>query len=408
MPKVSTLPNGLTIIVDEMPHVKSVAYELVVPGGVILDEESRIGESLVLAELIGRGAGNYDSKALSDAFEEKGMLHGESALNDRFILRGQLLPENIDRALELLSLMVLEPKLPEDEIDDIRSLLLQDIASLSDSPGRLASVETAKRYFPAPYNRPGCGEEAGLNAVNGDSIREVWSRCFRPKGAVISFAGDVTLAQIEKMVGRYFGKWSGEGRSLPAFAGQKDRFNHHCQHESAQTQIVIAMPSAPFGHPHFYAAKVASVILSGGMFGRLFIEVREKRGLCYSVFYRHAGVKQYGLATLYAGTTPERSHETIQVSMDELNRLVGTVSNLELERARANVKSSLIIGEESSSGRASSNASDWWLCGRVRGLDEILRGINSVTGEHIDLLFSEYPPDNYSIVTLGDRSKMAN
>ena len=138
MIKTFQLENGLTLIVEEMTHVESVSYDLIVPGGFVADPHDQIGASLVLAELIGRGAGKYDSRELSEAFDGLGIRHGEGAGADRFTLGGSLVADALPTALELVSLIVREPRLPDDEVPNIRSLLLQDIDSLPDNPARRA------------------------------------------------------------------------------------------------------------------------------------------------------------------------------------------------------------------------------------------------------------------------------
>jgi predicted Zn-dependent peptidase len=139
------------------------------------------------------------------------------------------------------------------------------------------------------------------------------------------------------------------------------------------------------------------------MFGRLFIEVREKRGLCYSVFARHSATKYYGTMLVYAGTTPERAHETLQVLTAELQKVIGSVEREELSRAKANLKASLVIGEESSGARAGSNASDWWLDKRVRTLDEIKAGIDTVDSALVDRCMKEFSSRSYMLLTLGSK-----
>lgn len=403
MVSIEKLANGLTVIIDEMPHVESVAYDLLIPGGIICDDEKFIGSSLILAELTSRGAGSFTSRELSDEFDRFGIAHGESAGGDRMVYRGTLLSEHLDKAIELLSHMLIHPKLPDEEVDDIRQIFLQDIAALTDSPSRWVFSELTSRYFPAPYGRPSFGTKEGLEGVGIDLLRSQWGATVRPSGAILSIAGKVDRANVLASLNRHLQAWQGECKRLPAFGVLPPNVRHHVQHQSAQQQIAVAFPSAAFGDPHFYTAKVATQILSGGMFGRLFIEVREKRGLCYSVYARHSATRDYGVMTAYAGTTPERAHETLEVMTAELSRIRGTVTAEELNRAKTNLKSALIMGEESSGSRASSNAGDYWLGQKVRSWQEIMEEVNKVTASDIDTFFERFPADQLSIVTLGSR-----
>jgi len=403
MTSIDRLENGLTIIVEEVPHVESAAYELLIPGGIVSDSADSLGACLMLVELTSRGAGPYDSRALSEQFENLGIRHAEDADQERYSYRGSLLADNLSRALELVSLMVREPTLPKDEIDDIRSVLLQDIASLIDNPAQRAMVELSKRYYPEPYGRSALGTSEGLNASDHALLQRLWQTQFAPSAAVLSVAGRVRREEVLNIAQKFFGSWQGACQKLPVFGQLPKHSAHHIDYESAQLQIVMAYPSCKFEEPHYYDSKIAAGVLSGGMFGRLFIEVREKRGLCYSVNARHSSNQKFGTVTVYAGTTPERAHETLEVIISELRKLKGTVTQEELDRAKANLSSALIMSEESTGSRASSNASDWWISGRVRGLDQIQAEIDKVSIDSVNRYLDAYPPDSFMSLTLGSR-----
>ena len=400
---VTQLSNGLTLIVEEIPDVASAAYGLAIPGGLVLDKKGRVGSALILADLLSRGAGGLNSVELSNAFETIGVSHGEGGGGDKFSLRGSLLADNLPEALKLLSYMVLSPTLPKDEIPSIQSLLLQDIESLKDNPAQRASSTLWERYAPEPWNRRGLGYEEDIKATTQKDISEQWKKFFKPAGSALSIAGNVKKDDVIRLVESYFGKWTGNAEAIPKFGTVAPATVHHLQEESAQLQIVLAYPSAYFGHPLYYPAKVATTVLSGGMFGRLFIEVREKRGLCYSVNASHSASAQNGTVVAYAGTTAERANETLDVLVHELRNAKGTVTDQELHRAKVHIKSSLIIGEESTSSRCSSHSQDWWINKKLRSLDEIITAIDAVTLADLDDVFEEFPVDKASLLTLGNR-----
>ena len=398
---IETLKNGLSVIVEEISHVESAAYELIIPGGIVTDKKGAVGASLICAELTSRGAGGMDSKALSNGFEDAGIRHGEGGGFDKVSYRGSLLAEKLPLALTLVSQMVLDPALPEDELSSIKSLYLQDIKALEDNPARKCMVELGKRYYPDPFARPSMGTIEGIENASIDEIEAVWKKNFTPSRAILSVAGKVNAKEVLDQVLKLFGNWSGESVVLPKFGELPKHESIHIESDSAQLQIALSYPSVKFGEPLYYTSKVGSGILSGGMFGRLFIEVREKRGLCYSVFARHSATKDFGTVTAYAGTTPARAQETLDVMVKELRSIPGTVTKEELQRAKANLKSSLIISEESAGARASSNASDYFLDGRVRSLDEISDRIDVVGLDSVDQFFTEYPANSFMLLTLG-------
>ncbi len=395
------LENGLSVIVEEIGHVESAAYDLLVPGGLISDPDSAVGSSLIFAELLGRGAGSYDSRALSEAFDDAGIRHGEWTGMDRFGFSGSLIASKLPRALELVSSMVQEPRLPEEEIENIRSVLLQDLVALNDNPARRASVELNRRYYPAPFNRSSLGDAAGLKATDRSRMLALHRELFGPQRAILSVAGKVKADEVFRLVERLFGGWQGAPAQLPPFGRISPHEYAHLEVDSAQAQIVLASPSVKFGEEGYYAGKVAVSLLGSSMFGRLFMELREKRGLCYSVYARHGANTSYGTVSAYVGTTPERAQESLDLLVGELERLKGSVTQAELARSKTNMQASLVMGEESPGSRAASNATDWWLLGRVRSLKEVNDAISAVSLDDVDSFLSRHPFTPCTILTLG-------
>jgi predicted Zn-dependent peptidase len=395
------LANGLSVIIEEMPHVESASYDLLIPGGLVCDPADTVGAGLILGELIGRGAGPLSSRQLSEAFDDLGIRHGEGVGSDRYAFSGSLVSDSLPRALELVSYMVREPHLNEEEIPNIQSVLLQDIDSLNDNPARRSMVELSKRYYPAPYNRPSLGEADGIRGATRSTVSALWQKLFSPRKAILSIAGKVKATEVIKTVEKLFGDWAGGDVEIPQFGAMPRNDYFHIDSDSSQMQIVFASPSVRFNQEGYYDGKLAVSVLGASMFGRLFVEVREKRGLCYSVYARHGSTIDYGTITAYVGTTPERAQESLDVLLKELHGLKGPVTEDELERARTNLKASLIMGEESPGARAGSNAQDWWLIKRIRPLSEINAAIDKVTVSSVDEFLSTYPFKPCSILTLG-------
>ena len=403
MTVIQQLQNGLTVIAHPMPHVASAAYDLAIPGGIIGDTDTRIGASLLLAELTSRGAGGLDSRELSDVFDSLGVRHSEYAAKDKYCYRGSLLRNSLREGLKNVSRMACEPSLPEAELENVKNIFLQDFAALKDDPARRVLIELSKRYYPSPYNRPSLGEETGIEASTLSELRDAWSPLFAPSKSVLSVAGNVDPEDVFSIANDIFGPWTGSSPERPSFGDLGKPMTHYLPFDAAQLQIALAYPSARFDDADYYTAKVATQILSGGSFGRLFVEVRENRGLCYSVFARHSATRDYGTVTVYAGTTPERAQETLDVTQAVLTGMHSTVTTEELNRAKANLKTGLILGEESSAGRASSNAADYWIGERVRTVEEVLTAINKIEAADIDRYLDRYPPQACTLLTLGSK-----
>ena len=401
---ITRLANGLTVIGEPMPNISSAAFSILVPIGVATDAPNRVGAANILAEMFHKGAGPYDSKQVSDKFEELGANRSHNAGIEVSVYSGSLLGENLEKALELYSTVLLNPRLPEDELGNVRELALQELRYIEDHPSSKVMVELSKRFYPEPFGRCQAGTEEGIKELSIGDLAEYYKSQFLPDRAIISVAGNFNWEDVVSSIEKGFGKWTGTKSALESPALSKESRSFHVAQDTSQLQIALAYPSVSLAHPDYYTARVAVNILSGGMAGRLFIEVREKRGLVYTVSASHSAAKGRAAVIVYAGTTPERGQETLDVIIAELNKLHQGVNEEELNRAKADLKSRLIIQAENSSVRASSLSNDWWSIGRLRTIEEIKSSIDNVTSADIIRHLEAYPISPITLVTLGSKS----
>jgi predicted Zn-dependent peptidase len=395
-----TLSNGLVLLAERMEHVRSTALNFLVPAGCAYDPPSRQGIASILAEMITRGAGERDSRALSLALDGLGVDRDESvgAINMRFW--GSTLARNVPAALDIYADIILRPHLPAAELEPVQALALQDIQSLEDSPQQKVMIELRRRYYPPPLNKDRRGKTEDIEALTAGAVRNQYERLFRPNGAILSVAGNIEWDRLKAQVERLFSAWKPVVDPDLTPEAHEPR-SEHLPKDTQQTQIALAFPSTPVSHPRYYAARAAEGVLSGGMSARLFTEVREKRGLCYSVGVRHETFKDRGTMVGYAGTGADRAQQTLDVTVGELRRLKDGISDDEIDRVKAGLKSSLIMQEESTSARAGAIATDWYLLGRVRSFDEIQAAIDGLSPRIVLEYLDEFPVRNLTVVTLG-------
>ena len=330
-PLIETFPNGLTLVAESMPHVRSASLNLLVPAGFAREPSGKLGLASLLAELSTRGAGTLDSRELSDAFDRLGVDRGEGVGAYNLTYSGGMLGRNLTHILPLYADMVRRPHLPEDELEPAREALLQDLLGLADSPDDRVMLALAAKHFPSPYDRNRFGTAESLGAITIDDVRAYHQQAMVPEGAILSVAGAFDAKQLVGLVGEHFGDWRGPALPLPdpARAAPPASYEHIAE-ETHQTQIALACPSAAFDDPDFYNARGAVGVLSGGMSSRLFTEVREKRGLCYSVRASHSTIRGLAAVVCYAGSRSERAQETLDVTVAELKRLRDGVTADEL------------------------------------------------------------------------------
>ncbi len=395
-------PNGLVLLVETMDYVRTAAFNFLMPAGYAYDAAPTPGTANLLSGVITRGAGNRDSRALTLALDALGLDRDESVgmLHTRFW--GATLARNLIPSLEIYADIVLRPHLPEVELPPVQALALQDIEALEDDPKGKTLLELRRRHLPAPLGNDRRGTPEGIEANTVAVLKTFHRQGFRPNGTILSVAGNIEWEPVADAVGKLFGDWSPrEERELTLEPAPKG--THHLEKETQQTQIGLAYDSIPVAHPDYYTAMGAVNVLSGGMSSRLFTEVREKKGLCYSVWASYQGMKDRGIVLCYAGTTNERAQETLDMTLKELRRIEEGVEEDEVKRIQAGLKSSLIMQEESTSARAGAIASDWYYYGRVRSLDEVQNEINKLSAERIVGYCKEHPLVEGTLVTMGPK-----
>lgn len=400
---VHEFPNGLVLLAEPMRSLESAAFTIRVPGGCIYEPNGRGGLAAMMVDMTLRGAGERDSRQFVDDLDNLGVERGESVTDALAGYSGATIAKNLRPALGIYADVLRRAHLPEDELEMTRLGALQDLSGIEDEPSQKVMQELRKLHYPQPWGRRSQGEKAALESITLAEIQAHYKKCFRPNGTIISVAGKIDWPQVRDTVGQLFGGWD-RVDSAPVVETPRSARRNHIQHESDQTHIAVAYDSVAYRDPEYFEAWGAVGVLSGGMSSRLFTEVREKRGLCYTVYASQATLKDRGAVLCYSGTTAERAQETLDVMLGELKRLALGVEEHELQRLKARIKSGLIMQQESSSGRSSSMARDWYLLGRVRTLDEVSTLVDRLSAESINAYLKQHPPGDFTIVTLGQKT----
>lgn len=394
------LPNGLLVVIEPMQDVQSAALTLMVPAGGVRDLFSRCGTAAILTEMFSRGAGGLGARELCAAMDNLGLQRNVSVGSAHVTFSAATTADRICDALPYLGRMVLTPHLSEDDFEPARDLVEQSLMSMEDEPRQRLSKVLRTHSYPAPWGNAAEGELDDLANISVDDVRRHHQSFVRPTGAILGIAGNIDPKQIQDIVASVFIDWA-QG-SLPELQrGTVPQSPHHIEHDSAQTHIGLAWDSVPYRDERYYLAWAAVSLLSGGMSSRLFTEVREKRGLCYAISASLSTLRDEGRVFAYAGTTPERAQETLDVTVAEILRLHEGITDDELQRCKARAKSSLIMQQESTTSRASSLARDMYFLGRVVTLDEINEKINGLTVPQVRDFAIESAPKSMVLVTLG-------
>jgi predicted Zn-dependent peptidase len=398
-----TYTNGLVLVAEPMAWLQSAAFTFLTPSGAIHDPSDRAGLSSFLCEMALRGAGLRDSRQFVLDLDNLGVERTESVSNAHTGYSGATVAENLPEALSIYADVLRRPHLPDDQLDAGRLAMLQELRAVEDEPAQKVMIELRRQHYPEPWGRPTQGEQKALESTTIGDIRRHFQRSYRPNGTILGVAGQLDWPRLKQLVGELFDDWPRGEPDAIADSPAAGRYQH-LPYESQQTQIGIAYDSVPYRDPDYFQAWGSVGVLSGGMSARLFTEVRERRGLCYSVYATLNTLPHRGAVFCYAGTGVDRAQQTLDVTLGELTRLGQGIEEHEIDRLKARIKSALVMQQESSSSRSTSLARDWYYLGRARTLDELEQLIDAVTSRTINTYLSAHPPAGFTVVTLGSRA----
>lgn len=396
--------NGLTLLVEPMAGVASVGVKMLLPAGAAREPAEKLGVGSVLSEMLFRGAGDRDARAHSEALDQLGVKRSSDVQTYHMTLGMTVLGDRLASALPLMTDMVRRPTLGDEAFGPARELAIQGIDALEDEPQQKAMIELKRAHLAPPLNRPTLGERAHLSSLTADEVRAYAGARFAPAGSVLALAGRVDYEAVCEQVERLLGDWSGGASEVvstgASSAGSAGGYRH-VEAESAQQHIGVAYPAPAESDEASMLQRVAVAVLSAGMSGRLFTEVRERRGLCYAVSASYRSLLDRGAVFAYAGTTSERAAETLEVLTAELRRLSDGVERDEFDRAVVGLKTRLVMMGESTGARASALAGDEFLLGGPRTLEEVADEIDAVTLDRLNEFVASRRPEEMTIVNIG-------
>ncbi len=400
---IKTLENGLTIITEVMPGVKSAAFSFKIPSGAAYIDKDCSGAGSVISEWLFRGTQKLTSKELVDKLENLG-LHRSSNINTAHInISGALESSNLLQALNLHSQVILSPKFDQDQFNLCRETAIAELKGLDDDPRQKVMLKLKEQFYPEPYSHNPIGTEETLKGLESDKTSQIYMENLDMSNTVFSVAGQINPETIYDHINKLFGSnENAKQKNLPQSDLPAASYRH-IPNQGAQLHIGLMCPAVTMTDPQYYNMLVGSNVLGGGMSSRLFTEVREKRGLCYAIGARYQTIKTHAGIGCYAGTTPDKAQETLDVIVSEFKKLSQGITADEIERAKVGLKSSLVMSSESSSARSSNLGSDFYLLGKVRTLDEIKDNIEKTTVESVTGFLKDFTLGNFTICTIGPK-----
>ena len=396
----ATLDNGIVLLGEELPDLESVAVAFHVPAGGIHDGPGRCGLASLTSEMMLRGAGDRDSRQLVEDLALAGINWSNAVSTTHATYFGAMVARRLPEALPIYADILRRPALPEDQFESGQQVVLQGLAGTDDDPSHRTLLALKKLVFPSPWGLPSEGLISDVEKLTPAAVAEFARRHVRPDGMIVAAAGRLDWPDFVKQMQNLFADWQ-PGAAEAVHNGPRGGRLEHVTHDSQQTHIAIAWSVPPYRSDESYEATAALSVLGGGTSSRFFTEVRERRGLCYSVSAGYHTQRDFASAICYAGTSSDRAQQTLDVMLEEIERLPNSITDDELGRVKARAKSGLVMQQESSSARAGGIARQWYHLGHVRSLADELERLDRLSVESVRTWLEAHPPTDLSIVSLG-------
>jgi predicted Zn-dependent peptidase len=385
----TTLPNGLRILTSSMPHTHSVALSVYVGTGSRYEDDSEAGISHFLEHLLFKGTERWPTaKELSETIDGVGGMMNAGTDREYTVYYVKVARPHLDIALDVLMEIVRKPLLDAAEMEKERGVILEELAMVADSPPQLADLLLDSILFPGnPLGRDIAGTPESVNGISGEMIRGYLARQYAPNDTVVAVAGNITHEQIVDSISAATGDWArGAPGSWQPLDGVKPASRFAVQYKKTeQAHISVAVPGIPLNHPDRHAMSFLSVILGEGMSSRLFIELREKRGLVYDVHTYVAHFLDGGTFNVYTGVDPKNAVEALKVVMGEFALLRdGGVTEHELTKARELSKGRLLLRMEDSRSVSGWIGAQELLLDNVRSVDDAVAEMDAVTLDDVN------------------------
>ena len=354
--QTTTLPNGLRVITDHVPSMHSVALGIWTGVGTRNENLAQNGVAHMVEHMLFKGTKTRDAQQIVQQIESVGGSMNAYTSREITSYHVHLLAQDTALGLEVMADMYLNSTLPDDEIEREREVILQEIGMCNDTPDDLVfDVYYETAYPEQSFGAPILGRDHNIKGMSKDHLAGYIKDFYHPANTVISAAGavdhDAFVAQVTDLFGA-LEKSERNAAPAPNYTGGDFRLSKDLE----QSHFVLGFQGLARSHDNFYAAQALSTILGSGMSSRLFQEVREKRGLVYSIFSFHSGYQDDGQFAIYAGTGPEKMDEIIPVICDEVLKISDDATEEELHRAKTQLKAGMLMGRESMMTRADQQA----------------------------------------------------
>jgi predicted Zn-dependent peptidase len=384
--EITRLPNGINVITHPMPHLETVALGIWVKAGARDERPDENGIAHFLEHMAFKGTARRSARDIAEEIESAGGEINAATGMETTTYYARVLKNDWALALDILADIFTAPALDEEELERERDVILQEIAAANDQPDDLVfDLAQAASFGDHPLGRSILGTDELIGLVSRQQILDWRNRNYWGSRIVVAAAGNIDhlafAAECHLLLGAIESGQQPQ-RDQPEFIPT----SRTAEKPLDQAHLVLTFEAPSYRDPEIYVLQVLSNIMGGGMSSRLFQEVREKRGLCYSVFSFGSAYEDVGQVGVYAASSPEHSNELVALTTDIMMSVSKQVSEAEVARAKAQLKASLVMNLESASSRADQIARQFLAFGYVPEISSLVAKIDAVTPEQVQAL----------------------
>lgn len=386
--KKTTLPSGLRVVTESIPHVRSVAVGVWVGAGSASETPDQMGISHVLEHMLFKGTARRTAKEISRTIDARGGNLNAFTSREHTCYHAKVLDEHLPVAIDLLADMIQHSLLEPAELIKEQGVIIEEIKMYDDAPDELVYDLHSQLIFPNhPLGWPIAGKAATVQQLTAADLRAYLAHHYTPDQMVVAAAGNLEHDQVVELVAKAFTDLNGSGPQRvisPPMALAANQVTWRVKPDSEQLHLLLGVQGYPLDHPDLYALHVLNTVLGGSASSRLFQEIREERGLTYSIYSFQAAYKSSGLFGVYAGCSPKQAQEVLALILAEWARIAAQpLTAEELGEAKEQLKGQIVLGLESTSGRMARLGRGELHSQRVKAPDELLALIDAVTCEQV-------------------------
>ncbi len=382
-PRLTTLGNGLRIVSQAMDHVKTASLQITVGVGGRDESDNEHGISHLLEHMAFKGTGKRTARQIAEEVEALGGDLNAATSSEQTSYYVKLLGEDAGAGLDILADILTDPTFAPEELAKEQNVIIQEIGAAEDTPDDVIYDHFSATAFPGQtLGRSILGTPETVRSFTPDAVRSYLTRHYTTERIVVSACGAIDHDWLVEEAARLLEPLAGAAPALPRKADYKGG-SVTTPRDLEQSHVVIGFPGVSFKDPTIYALGVFSSLLGGGLSSRLFQEIREERGLCYSIYAFHWPFSDTGLFGIGAGTDPKDLPALVDLALQETRKAAETVSDAEIRRAKAQMKVGLLGALESSSARADQLARQVQAFGAPVALDDIAGRIERVSMDDV-------------------------